>query len=100
MSEDGESPIRIDRSESGEGAFRDGESAYLRYTLDHEGIPFLDDLGGGWVSGLGPGWVLHFRSDPLSEDGETAFFRGIDLIDEEGARAAARRFLADGESRD
>lgn len=93
MSGEGEFPIRIDRSESGDGAFRDGETAYLRYTLDHEGIPFLDDLGGGWVSGQGPGWVLHHRADPDSEGAEHEFFPGIALVDEEGAKEVARSFL-------
>lgn len=96
MSGEDEISIRIDRSESGEGAFRDGETAYLRFTLDHEGVPFLDDLGGGWVSGQGPGWVLHHRSDPDSEDSATEFFPGIALIDESGALDAARRFLQEG----
>ena len=93
MSGEGEFSIRIDRSGSGEGAFRNGETAYLRYTLDHEGIPFLDDLGGGWVSGQGPGWVLHHRPDPNSESAEVEFFPGVALVDEAGAREAAKRFL-------
>ena len=97
MSGEREFSIRIDRSESGEGAFRDGETAYLRYTLDHEGIPFLDDLGGGWVSGQGPGWVLHHRPGPGLDDAEVEFFPGIALVDEEGAKEAARRFLEAGE---
>ena len=96
MSGGPEFSIRIDRSESGEGTFRDGETAYLRYTLDHEGIPFLDDLGGGWVSGQGPGWVLHHRPDGVSENAEVEFFPGIALVDEEGAKEAARRFLDTG----
>lgn len=93
MSGEGNSSIRIDRSESGEGAFREGETAYLRYTLDHEGVPFLDDLGGGWVSGQGPGWVLHHRADTNSEGAEIEFFPGIALVDEQGAEQAARQFL-------
>lgn len=93
MSGEGNSSIRIDRSESGEGAFREGETAYLRYTLDHEGVPFLDDLGGGWVSGQGPGWVLHHRADANSEGAEIEFFPGIALVDEQGAKQAARQFL-------
>lgn len=86
--------IRIDRSPSGDGNFRDGETAYLRYTLDFEGVPFLDDLGGGWVSGQGPGWVLHHRADPGSSEVETEFFPGIALTDEESAKAVAGAFLA------
>lgn len=86
-------PIRIDRSQSGEGSFREGETAFLRFTLDHEGVPFLDDLGGGWVSGEGPGWVLHHRADALAGEEGTQFFPGIELVDEEGAQRAARDFL-------
>ena len=86
-------PIRIDRSQSGDGSFREGETAFLRFTLDHEGVPFLDDLGGGWVSGEGPGWVLHYRPDAAGTEEETRFFPGIELVDEEGAQRAARDFL-------
>lgn len=86
--------IRIDRSPSGDGSFRSGETAYLRYTLDFEGVPFLDDLGGGWVSGQGPGWVLHHREDQESGPGEPVFFPGLALTDEEAARSAAREFLS------
>ncbi|MBU3690694.1 MAG: hypothetical protein FGM38_01420 [Solirubrobacterales bacterium] len=86
-------PIRIDRSKSGEGSFQEGETAFLRFTLDHEGVPFLDDLGGGWVSGEGPGWVLHYRPDAPLDGKETEFFPGIELVDEEGAQRAARDFL-------
>ena len=93
MTGQGDVPIRIDRSESGEGSFRSGETAFLRFTLDHEGVPFLDDLGGGWVSGEGPGWVLHYRPDADSDGEATQFFPGIELVDEAGAQRAARDFL-------
>jgi hypothetical protein len=96
VSDETEDSIRIDRSRSGEGKFRDGEMAYLRYTLDHRGIPFLDDLGGGWVSGDGPGWVLHHRQHSDASTGHTKYFPGIALTDEEGALRAAREFLAAG----
>jgi hypothetical protein len=86
--------IRVDRSPSGDGSFREGETAYLRFTLDFEGVPFLDDLGGGWVSGQGPGWVLHHRKDPGANSGDEVFFPGIALTDEETAREAALEFLA------
>lgn len=92
----GEPQIRIDRSRSGEGEFLGGETAFLRFTLDHEGVPFLDDLGGGWVSGRGPGWVLHYRPSPGSEERSTEFFPGIELVDEAAALEAARSFLSEG----
>ena len=95
MSGADEIPIRIDRDQTGEGSFRGDETAYLRYTLDHEGVPFLDDLGGGWVAGRGPGWVLHHRPSADSGEVETEFFSGIALIDEAGALAAARLFLTE-----
>lgn len=91
-------PIRIDRSRSAtSGGFREGETAYLHFTLDHNGVPFLDDLGGGWVTGDGPGWVLHYRQDPSDPEGCTAFFPGVALTDEETALSMAARFLADPE---
>lgn len=95
------SPIRIDRSRAEPGTgFLDGETAYLRFTLDYQGIPFLDDLGGGWVSGEGPGWILHYRVDP-GADAKTKFFPGLEITDEDGALELALRFLdradADGD---
>jgi len=85
--------IRVDRSPSGDGAFQEGETTYLRFTLDFEGVPFLDDLGGGWVSGQGPGWVLHYRSEAGAGEAEVEFFPGIALTDEDAAREAAQAFL-------
>lgn len=92
MADEEKQEIRIDRSPSGEGHLIEGEAACLRYTLDHEGIPFLDDLGGGWVSGQGPGWVLHYRLADGSVG--TEFFPGLALVDEEAAQVAAAQFLA------
>ena len=89
-------PIRIDRTRSATGGgFREGETAYLHFTLDHNGVPFLDDLGGGWVTGDGPGWVLHHRGDPSDPEGRTVFFPGVALTDEEAALSMAIQFLAD-----
>lgn len=89
------SEIRIDRSRTATpGGFHEGETAYLHFTLDHGGIPFLDDLGGGWVTGEGPGWVLRYRRDPAGSEAEEAFFPGIALTDEEAALAAAADYLA------
>ena len=94
MEGDRRKAIRIDRTRSAtSGGFEQGETAYLHFTLDHNGIPFLDDLGGGWVTGEGPGWVLHHRSDPTDPEGETAFFPGIALVEEEAAIEAAASFL-------
>lgn len=93
MSGQEDRPIRIDRSRSGDGSFEEGETAFLRFTLDHQGVPFLDDLGGGWVSGEGPGWVLHYRPDAPETEGATQFFPGIELVDEQSAQRAARDFL-------
>ena len=91
---EGSERVRIDRTKSATGGgFAEGETEYLHFTLDHNGVPFLDDLGGGWVSGEGPGWVLHYRSDPSDSEGETAFFRGIALIEEELAVENALEFL-------
>lgn len=88
--------IRIDGSRTATpGGFRDGELAYLHFTLDHRGVPFLDDLGGGWVTGEGPGWVLYYRRDPGEAEAEEAFFPGIALTDEDVARGAAAAFLAE-----
>ena len=93
--------IRIDRSHTATpGGFREEELAYLHFTLDHKGIPFLDDLGGGWVTGEGPGWVLHYRWDPSDTEAEEAFFPGIALTDEEAAVSVAREFLARLDLRD
>jgi hypothetical protein len=88
--------IRIDRTKSATGGgFGGGELAYLHFTLDHNGVAFLDDLGGGWVAGEGPGWVLHYRSEPSDSEGLTAFFPGMALTDEKGAISAAIDFLSD-----
>lgn len=87
-------PVRIDRTRSATGGgFAEDETAYLHFTLDHDGVPFLDDLGGGWVTGEGPGWVLHYRSDPSDLEGERTFFPGIALTDEESAVKHALEFL-------
>lgn len=95
MSEGGPGTIRIDRTRSATGGgFQEGETSYLHFTLDHNGVPFLDDLGGGWVTGEGPGWVLHYRSDSSDPDGETEFFPGIALVDEAAAIAVAAEFLS------
>lgn len=75
------------------------EEAYLHFTLDHNGVPFLDDLGGGWVTGDGPGWVLHYRSDPGDPEGDTVFFRGVSLTDEQTALSMAIEFLGDRQGR-
>jgi hypothetical protein len=89
--------IRIDDSQgAGKVQLRPGETALLRYDLDFGGRPFLDDEGGGWISGDGPGWVLHYR---LPDQGDTdeprqEFFPGIPLVDTETARVAATEFLA------
>lgn len=96
--EDRPEEIRIDRSRTAKGGgFREGEQAYLRFTLDHRGIPFLDDLGGGWVSGEGPGWVLYHRKDPESDQFEETFFPGIALTDEKAALEAALAYLEEAE---
>lgn len=87
--------VRIDRSRTAAGGgFLGDERAYLHFTLDHKGIPFLDDLGGGWVTGEGPGWVLHYRDTGSGEVDET-FFPGIALTDEDAAVRAALKFLED-----
>lgn len=87
--------IRIDRSRSATpGGFDGDETAYLHFTLDHNGVPFLDDLGGGWVTGEGPGWVLHHRTNPSDSEGETTFFPGLPLTEEDAAIEAAAAFLA------
>lgn len=93
---DGEPKLRIDDSRGTTGVgFRPGESAFLRYELDFGGRPFLDDEGGGWITGEGPGWVLHYRL-PEERDSDTPrqeFFPGIALVDTDSARAAAEEFL-------
>jgi hypothetical protein len=47
------------------------------------------------VAGEGPGWVLHYRSEPSDSEGLTAFFPGMALTDEKGAISAAFDFLSD-----
>jgi hypothetical protein len=87
--------IRIDRTRSATpGGFVGDETAYLHFTLDHNGVPFLDDLGGGWVTGEGPGWVLHHRTDTSDLEGDTAFFSGLPLTEEQAAIEAAMNFLS------
>lgn len=93
----GDSGLRIDDSRgTGKVGFQPGESAFLRYELDFGGRPFLDDEGGGWITGEGPGWVLHYRLDAGEnpDSAQRAFFPGIPLVDTDAARAAAAEFLA------
>lgn len=93
----GRADLRIDDSRgTSEVRFRAGESAFLRYELDFGGQPFLDDEGGGWIAGEGPGWVLHYRlpGDDGDEDHRQEFFAGIPLVDTDSARAAGDNFLA------
>lgn len=72
--------IRIDesRDESNAG-FQDGEVAFLRYTLDWEGMG---------------GWLLYYLDHPESPSpGVDVHFIPGALVDRDGARSEAREWL-------